>query len=171
MPCDEHPVEFAVNCTRCKLILDFICESKDEVSTNQLYTAFQNREHGLTMSHRTVDKHVKELTDNGFLRRFVNSKTGQVKLFVDVFNIYISMVSREPELIKTLAQKSKYFLYQYVESRPEWTYKLAYDCPKCGHSRIMPKYDRFVSDEDNSTILTSVKWNCPSCEYERLEYW
>ena len=171
MPCEDHPVEFAVNCARCKLILDFICKSVEEVSTNHLYAAFQSREQGFTMSHRTVDKHVKELTDNGFLRRFVNSRTSQVTLFVDVFNIYISMTNKNPRLLETLAQKSKYFLYQYVESKPEWTHKLAYNCPKCGHEKVTPKYDRFVSEDDNSTILTTVKWKCSSCEYERLEYW
>ncbi len=125
----------------------------------------------MTMSHRTVDKHVKELTNNGFLRRFVNSKTGHIVLFVDVFNIYISMANRKPELLEALAQKSKYFLYQYVESKPEWTHKLAYSCPKCSHKKVIPKYDRFVSEDDKSIILTTVKWKCPSCEYERLEYW
>ena len=62
------------------------------------------------MSHRTVDKHVKELVTQGYLRRFVGNYSGEISFLLLPDQIYIDMMKKAPELKWTIIRSSSMFV-------------------------------------------------------------
>jgi DNA-directed RNA polymerase subunit RPC12/RpoP len=121
------------------------------------------------MSHKTIDKHIGELMDNGYLFKFIRSKDDHEHLEIDSNKIYVSMVEKDPRLKWKLIKESAFFPFVLASEKSNFREALAIDCPECRTKGIEPVYSRtfrHYSKGHPFTMVETIKWECPKCSFK-----
>lgn len=121
------------------------------------------------MSHKTIDKHIGELMENGYLFKFIRSKDDHEHLEIDSNKIYVSMIEKDPGLKWKLIKKSAFFSFVLASEKSNFREALAIDCPQCGAKGIEPEYSRtfrHYSKGHPFTMVETIKWECPDCRFK-----
>jgi hypothetical protein len=121
------------------------------------------------MSHKTIDKHIDELIENGYLFKFIRSRSDHEHLEIDSNRIYVSMVEKKPELKLKLIKENPFFPFVLASEKKDFGDALAIDCPECGNKGIKPTYNRTFHHYTKGhplTMVETIKWECPNCSFK-----
>ena len=161
-----YPIEFILTCKKCELIANTIREQSLEPRTSDLYWIFNGK-----MSHRTVDKHVKELVAQGYLRRFVGNYSGEISFLLLPDQIYIDMMKKTPDLKWTIIRSSSMFVSDCKILYENWHEILTFECPNCHKEMLSPSHEAIPQDEKkrkDKRLKGSITWKCNSCDFSHI---
>ncbi len=160
-----YPIGFDLTCKKCELIANTIREQNLEPRTSDLYCIFNGK-----MSHRTIDKHVKELVAQGYLRRFVNNYSAEISFLLLPDQIYIDMMKKDPDLKWTIVRSSPMFVSNCKILYENWQEILTLECPNCHKEMVTPLYEAIPQDEkhEDGLLLGRITWKCNSCNFSHI---
>jgi len=164
LPCRNCPSEFTLDCKRCENIVNIIRGDPKDTRVSDLYAILKKK-----MSHKTIDKHVDELIENGYLFKFIRSRTDHEHLEIDSNRIYVSMVEKNPELKWKLIRENPFFPFVLASEKEDFSDALAIDCPECGNKGIKPTYNRAFHHYTRGrpfTMVETMKWECTNCSFK-----
>ncbi|KPV47037.1 hypothetical protein SE19_02775 [Acidiplasma aeolicum] len=158
-----YPIEFILTCKKCELIVNAIREQSLEPRTSDLYWIFKGK-----MSHRTLDKHVKELVSQGYLRRFVGNFSGEISFLLLPDQIYIDMMEKDPSRKWEFVKNSEMFVSDCKILYENWEDILSFKCPNCNKKELTPHYEDVVPQEKkykNRRVKGEINWTCDLCDF------
>ena len=164
MPCRNCPSDFILTCKRCETVINIIRSAPKDIRVSDLYTSLKGK-----MSHKTIDKHIDELMENGYLFKFIRDKDDHEHLEIDSSKIYVSMVENDPQLRWKLIKESAFFPFVLASEKGNFSEALAIDCPQCGKEEVKPEYSRtfrHYSKGHPFTMVETMKWECPNCSFK-----
>lgn len=163
---EDYPFEFNLPCKKCQIIVNSIRDRDSEPRTSELYSIFNGK-----MSHRTVDKHVKELVTQGYLRRFVGNFSGEVSFLLLPDEIYLSMIKRDPQVKWKFIRNAPMFVSDCKILYENWREILTLQCPGCKTEKLVPVYEIISPEEkkySDRRVIGEITWECDSCSFSHI---
>ena len=144
--------------------MNIIRSDPKDTRVSDLYIILKSK-----MSHKTIDKHIDELIENGYLFKFIRSRSDHEHLEIYSNRIYVSMVEKKPELKLKLIKENPFFPFVLASEKKDFGDALAIDCPECGNKGIKPTYNRTFHHYTKGhplTMVETIKWECPNCSFK-----